>query len=116
MFCGPIINASSQAIWQAKVAPELQGRVFAFRRTIAMSAGLLAPLLAAPLTDYLFKPAMAPGGALAPILGPIFGVAASRGVGVMFSLVGLGIVIASLIALSIPRLRSVEADLPDHDA
>jgi DHA3 family macrolide efflux protein-like MFS transporter len=116
MFCGPIINAASQAIWQVKVAPDLQGRVFAFRRTIAMSAGLLAPLLAAPLTDYIFKPAMAPGGALAPILGPIFGVAASRGVGVMFSLVGVGIVMASLIALTIPRLRSVEADLPDHDA
>ncbi len=59
MFCGPIINAASQAIWQAKVAPGLQGRVFAFRRTIAMSAGIVAPLLAAPLTDYIFKPAMA---------------------------------------------------------
>jgi MFS transporter, DHA3 family, macrolide efflux protein len=116
MFCGPIINAASQAIWQAKVAPAVQGRVFAFRRTIAMSAGLLAPLLAAPLTDYLFKPAMAPGGALAPILGPIFGVAASRGVGVMFSLVGVGIVISSLIALSVPHLRRLEAELPDHDS
>jgi len=38
MFCGPITIAASQAIWQAKVAPEVQGRVFAFRRTIAMSA------------------------------------------------------------------------------
>jgi MFS transporter, DHA3 family, macrolide efflux protein len=115
MFCGPIINAASQAIWQIKVAPDLQGRVFAFRRTIAMSAGLLAPLLAAPLTDYLFKPAMAAGGGLAPILGPIFGVGAGRGVGVMFSLVGVGIVIASVIALNVPRLKSVETDLPDHD-
>jgi MFS family permease len=115
MFCGPIINAASQAIWQVKVAPDLQGRVFAFRRTIAMSAGLVAPLLAAPLTDYIFKPAMAPGGALAPILGPIFGVGAGRGVGVMFSLVGVFIAAASLIALNVPRLRRVEVDLPDHD-
>jgi MFS family permease len=115
MFCGPIINAASQAIWQAKVAPDLQGRVFAFRRTISMSAGLIAPLLAAPLTDYIFKPAMAPGGALAPVLGPIFGVGPNRGVGVMFSLAGLLIMTASFIALNVPRLLHVEADLPDHD-
>ncbi len=115
MFCGPIINAASQAIWQAKVAPGLQGRVFAFRRTIAMSAGIVAPLLAAPLTDYIFKPAMAPGGALAPVLGPIFGVGAARGVGVMISLVGLLIMTAVIIALNVPRLRHVEVDLPDHD-
>ena len=61
-------------------AADLQGRGFAFRRTIAMSASLVAPLLAAPLTDYIFKPAMAPGGALVRVLGPIFGVGASRGV------------------------------------
>jgi MFS family permease len=115
MFCGPIAMSASQAIWQAKVAPDLQGRVFAFSRTIAMSASIVAPLLAAPLTDYIFKPAMAPGGALAPILGPIFGVGAGRGVGVVISLVGLLIMATALIALNVPRLRRVEVDLPDHD-
>jgi MFS family permease len=115
MFCGPIINAASQAIWQAKVAPDLQGRVFAFRRTIAMSTGIVAPLLAAPLADYIFKPAMAPGGALARVFGPIFGAGAARGVGVMISLVGLLIVAAVIIALNVTRLRRVEVDLPDHD-
>jgi DHA3 family macrolide efflux protein-like MFS transporter len=115
MFCGPIINASSQAIWQVKVAPAMQGRVFAFRRTIAMSAGIIAPLLTAPLADYIFKPAMTPGGALAPVLGPIFGVGAARGIGVMFSLVGVGIVGSVLVALNVPRLRNVEVDLPDYD-
>ncbi len=115
MFCGPITIASSQAIWQAKVAPELQGRVFAFRRSIAMSASLIAPLLAAPLADYIFKPAMAPGGLLAPVLGPIIGVGAGRGVGVLISLVGLIIVVITIIAVGVPQLRRVELDLPDHD-
>lgn len=115
MFCLPFINASSQAIWQAKVAPDLQGRVFAIRRTIASSASIIAPLLSAPLTDYVFKPAMSPGGALAPVLGSIFGVGASRGIGVVFTLVGLLSVVASLIAMNIKRLRRVELDLLDHD-
>ena len=115
MFCGPITIAASQAIWQAKVAPELQGRVFAFRRAIAMSASLVAPLLAAPLADYVFKPAMAAGGVLAPVLGPIIGVGASRGTGVLISLIGLIIVATTLIALGAPQLTRVEVDLPDHD-
>jgi DHA3 family macrolide efflux protein-like MFS transporter len=115
MFTGPFMNASSQAIWQAKVAPDLQGRVFAIRRAIAWSASLVSPMLAAPLTDYLFKPAMADGGLLAPVLGPIFGVGSSRGVGVVISLVGLIIAVVALVALNIKRLRHVELELPDHD-
>jgi len=115
MFCGPFTNACSQAIWQAKVAPDVQGRVFAIRRTIAWSSGILAPLLAAPLADYIFKPSMAVGGALAPILGPVFGFGASRGIGVLISLVGLLMAGVSIIAMLTPLVRRVELDLPDHE-
>ena len=115
MFCGPFTNACSQAIWQAKVAPDIQGRVFAVRRTIAWSSGIIAPLLAAPLADYIFKPSMAAGGPLASLLGPIFGYGASRGVGVLISLVGLLSAGVSIIALLTPLIRRVELDLPDHE-
>ena len=115
MFFGPFTNACSQAIWQAKVAPDIQGRVFAVRRTIAWSAGLISPLLAAPMADYIFKPSMEVGGALAPILGPIFGIGANRGVGVMISMVGILTLIVSITALLIPAIRRVELDLPDHE-
>jgi hypothetical protein len=80
-----------------------------------MSASIIAPLLAAPLADYIFKPAMTPGGALVPILGPIIGVGASKGVGVLISVVGLIIVATTIIALGVPKLRRVEVDLPDYD-
>ena len=113
MFMGPFMNACSQAIWQAKVAPDVQGRVFAVRRTIAWSAMMVAPLLAAPLADKIFKPAMTEGGALAALLGPIFGVGAGRGVGVLITLVGLLTVLVSVGAFFVPRIRNVEIDLPD---
>jgi hypothetical protein len=35
--------------------------------------------------------------------------------GVLISLIGLIIVVTTLIALSVPQLRRVEVDLPDHD-
>jgi MFS family permease len=114
MFFSPFTNACSQAIWQAKVAPDVQGRVFAVRRAIAWSAGIIAPLLAAPLADYIFKPGMAAGGGLAPLLGPIFGYGASRGIGVLISLVGLLTSVVAIVAWFTPLVRRVELDLPDH--
>lgn len=35
MLVNPMLNGSNQAIWQAKVSPEVQGRVFSVRRLIA---------------------------------------------------------------------------------
>lgn len=116
MFSVPFLDASSQAIWQSKVAADVQGRVFAVRRTIAWSTQIIAPLLAAPLADYFFKPGMSVGGVLVPMLGPIFGVGANRGVGVLISLIGILMVLVTLVALSSKRVREVETDLPDHDA
>ena len=116
MFTGPLMNASSQAIWQSKVAADVQGRVFAVRRALAWSAQMVAPLLAAPLADYVFKPGMAAGGALARVLGPVVGVGASHGVGVLISCLGLLIVGVSLAAFLIPAIRNVERDVPDHVA
>jgi DHA3 family macrolide efflux protein-like MFS transporter len=116
MFSMPLLNASSQAIWQSKVAADVQGRVFAVRRAIAWSSQMIAPLLAAPLADFIFKPGMSPGGSLAPIFGPIFGVGASRGIGALISLLGFLMVLVTLVAFSTRRIRQVELDLPDHDA
>ena len=62
LFFVPIIQGSSQAIWQAKVAPDLQGRVFAARGMIAQISAPVAMLLAGPLADRVFEPAMMPGG------------------------------------------------------
>ena len=54
LFFFPITNASNQALWQAKVPPDVQGRVFATRRLIAQISGPLGILLAAALTRLSF--------------------------------------------------------------
>jgi len=116
MFTTPIMNAASQAIWQSKVAPDVQGRVFAVRRTIAWSSQIIAPLLAAPLADYVFKPGIAAGGLLVPVFGPIVGVGANHGVGLMISTLGFLLCLVSIVAFFIPAIRNVEIDIPDHAA
>jgi MFS family permease len=116
MFTIPLMNASSQAIWQAKVAPEVQGRIFALRRTIAWSSQIVAPLLAAPLADYVFKPGMTEGGVLAAVFGPIFGVGENHGIGVLISVLGVAMTILCALTFFNPYIRNVEIDLPDHVA
>ena len=101
MFTTPLMNAASQSIWQAKVAPELQGRVFSVRRAIAWSSGIFAPLLAGPLADFVFKPAMTSGAPLARLLGPFMGVGPSRGIGLMFTIIGVLFGISAFVGIMI---------------
>lgn len=112
---GPWINSSNQAIWQAKVAPDVQGRVFSIRRLIAWVSTPAATLIAGPLADYVVGPAMQPNGALAPIFGPTFGVGPGAGISLIITLVGLGTILVGLTGYLLPTIRDAEAILPDHD-
>lgn len=113
MITFPVVNASSQAIWQRKVPVEIQGRVFAVRRMIAWVMTPLSFGLAGPLADRVFEPAMKPGGGLAPLLGGLFGVGAGSGIRVMVVLFAGISTVAALLWMVNPRVRYVESELPD---
>jgi MFS family permease len=110
----PVLNGSNQAIWQAKVAPDVQGRVFSVRRLIAQISAPLAILLAGPLADRVFEPAMQPGGALAGTLGGLLGAGPGHGMALMMLLTGLVVVAAGAVPYAIPAVRDAEILLPDH--
>jgi hypothetical protein len=112
----PSLNGSTQAIWQSKVAPDVQGRVFAVRRLIAQITAPLALLLAGPLADRVFEPAMQPGGTLAGPLGWLVGNAPGSGMSLILLATGLLGVAVGLVGYLIPKIRDVETLLPDHDA
>ncbi|HWQ09042.1 MAG TPA: MFS transporter [Holophaga sp.] len=112
---GSLNYSSNQALWQSKVLPELQGRVFAVRRLIAMGVNPLASLLAGPLADRVLEPALRPGGSLVPVLGPVFGVGPGAGMGLMFCISGLSTAMVGLVAWCIPLIRQAESLIPDHD-
>jgi hypothetical protein len=112
-FGGPIINGSSQAIWQQKVPHDIQGRVFAVRRLIAQFTVPLGFLSAGPLADYVFRPLLVAGGPLAGSVGKVLGVGPGRGIGLIFVVLSVVPVIVSLVGLTRPRLRRVEEEIPD---
>ena len=112
---GPIINGSNQAIWQAKVAPDVQGRVFAIRRLIAWVSAPIAQLIAGPLADFVMEPAMQEGGALAGAFGWLVGTGSGAGMGLMMVVSGLFVTLVALGAFSNPVVRNAEDLLPDHE-
>jgi hypothetical protein len=84
----PVLNGSNQAIWQAKVPPEIQGRVFSVRRLIAQITAPLATIFIGPLADHIFEPAIAADTSLAQSLDWLIPAGPGAGMALMFVLVG----------------------------
>lgn len=114
-FFIPFINGSNQAIWQAKVAPNVQGRVFATRRLIAQLSWPLATLVAGPLADHIFEPAMMPNNGLSVLFGGLVGTGPGAGMSLMFVISGLLGMVLALAGYAVPAVRDVEDILPDYD-
>ncbi|MGD9047097.1 MAG: MFS transporter [Anaerolineae bacterium] len=114
-FFEPIVNGSDRAIWQSKVAPDVQGRVFATQLLLSQITIPIAMLLAGPLADNVFEPAMMPGGELAGTFGQLFGAGPGAGMALMISIAGVVGIILPLLGYLIRDVREVESIMPDYD-
>ncbi len=111
----PVAAASSQAIWQSKVPPALQGRVFAVRQVTAIAAAPAAFLLAGVLADRIFEPFLAGEGGAAGLIGSLLGTGQGRGIGLLFVLMGLLVGVIVAVAWRSPRIQALETDVPDFE-
>ena len=111
----PLFYSSSNAIWYAKVPSSLHGRVLAADQSIGIVISLSAPLIAGPLADKVFEPAMQPGGALVPIFGSIFGTGSGAGITVIYVIASIWMLLVGIGGYFFPTLRNVEKLLPDCD-
>jgi MFS transporter, DHA3 family, macrolide efflux protein len=112
---GALINASNQAIWQSKVAPDLQGRVFSARRLIAWFTTPISPIIGGVLADFVMEPAMQTGTVLPNLFGWLVGTGPGAGMGLLMVFCGIGISLIGLAGYFIPVVRDAEDLLPDHD-
>jgi MFS family permease len=114
VFMVAIVQSISNAIWQLKVAPEAQGRVFSMRLMLATVITPLAYLAAGPLADQVFEPLMQEGGALAStVAGTLLGTGPGRGIGLIYVLSGVLVILISAVAYLNPRVRRLEDEVPD---
>jgi DHA3 family macrolide efflux protein-like MFS transporter len=111
----PIINSAYIAILQAKIEPDIQGRIFGIESTITTISFPLGQLLAGYLADHIFTPALSPGGSLVGSLGAFLGVGSGAGIGAVMVIGGLIGIIKALIGYVVKPIREIETLLPDHE-
>jgi MFS transporter, DHA3 family, macrolide efflux protein len=109
----PPAQSASYALWQSKVPSQLLGRCFAMLRMTSEAALPLGYLLAGPLAEYVFEPALMPGGALASSIGRVIGVGEGRGLGFMFIVMGLTMSAIAAVGYAMRSVREIDRALPD---
>jgi len=134
-FFIPFIVAADRTIWQKKVSPDAQGRVFSIRTMFVEAMIPLGFLIAGPLADRVFEPAMRLGtlnmpvadvilrvwdtplanGSLVEQFSGLVGTGPGAGMGLMFVCTSIMGVTVSLVFYAIPAIRKVEDDLPDFE-
>ncbi|WP_129628829.1 MFS transporter [Candidatus Oscillochloris fontis] len=103
-----IAVSANQAIWQTRVEPEVQGRVFAARRLSSQITAPLGMLVAGPLADGLLEPAMQPGGSLAGLFGWLVGVGPGAGLALLFVVTGILGTLIGIGGYLLPAARMIE--------
>ncbi|GAB4452371.1 MAG: MFS transporter [Anaerolineales bacterium] len=112
---GPLVNASNQAIWQSKVAPDLQGRVFSARRLIAWFTNPISPIIGGTLADYVLEPAARAGTGLPAAFSWLVGTGPGSGMGLLLVFCGLAAALAGAAGYFSHPIVHAETILPDHD-
>jgi DHA3 family macrolide efflux protein-like MFS transporter len=111
LFTLPIVNGSLTTILQTTVDSGSLGRVMGLARTVWQAATPLGVLIAGPLADLVFEPAMLPGGALAGSVGSLIGTGPGRGIALLFAVAGLLLIVLAFAAYRLPKLRQLDDEL-----
>jgi MFS family permease len=112
LFPIPFLNAASMSMLQIKVPPDLQGRVFAVVMQVAMVLTPVAYLIAGPLADRVFEPAI--HTSLWTTFAPLVGDQRGAGMGLLALFSGLSLALLTALMYALPRLRHMERDMPDY--
>lgn len=105
----PLIFSSYMAVWYAKVAPDIQGRVFATDYLIGLAIEVSASLAAGFLADRIFEPLMQSGTWISSLLQPIVGTGDGSGIAVLYTITSVCMVLLGVVSFTIRPLRSLKS-------
>ncbi len=108
MLLMPFAEAAEQTVLQRVVPYERQGRVFGFAQSVEQGAAPVTAFLIGPLTQFVVVPFMT-DGAGAQTIGSWFGTGQARAIALVFVVVGLLGLVATLLALVSPQYRALSA-------
>jgi hypothetical protein len=114
MFSQAMITGCNQVIWQHKVPPHLQARVFSLFAALSMSAMPFSFLVCGQLAEKFFEPMMQGRGGYAGLFGYLIGLGPGRGMSLMIILMGAVIMVVTFFAWRCDTLRRLDTLLPDQ--
>lgn len=100
----PFMNSIADFFVRVNIPNHLQGRVFGIIGTVSQLGYLLAYALSGFLSDFIFRPLLSEGGALAGTVGRVIGVGSGRGIGLLIILEGFILVVFAII---LPRNKAL---------
>ncbi len=115
LFFAPIVLSSDMAIWQQKIPPGIQGRIFGMKEFVNGLTVPLGILVAGPLADQAAEPFMSSTGWLQHRLRTFAGTGPGSGMALLLLSAGLVVGIICLLAFGSRTLRTLESSLPDWD-
>jgi MFS transporter, DHA3 family, macrolide efflux protein len=108
----PMANALFMSIMQSKVAPDIQGRVFAVLTQVSMVLTPVSYLITGPLVDQVITPQLTQPAWQG--IAPIFGTDAGAPSAVVIVICGTFVALISLAAYALPAIRRMESTLPEY--
>ena len=105
----------NQSIWQSKVPADIQGRVMAARFALVNWGRPIIMVIAGPLADYVFEPAMQVSSPFSRIFGPIVGTGTGTGMAAMLFISAVLVAVVGLAGFASRSLRRIDELLPDLD-
>ncbi len=104
----PFVNTSADVLIRKNVVNEAQGRAWGIIGVISQLGYVVAYALAGILADYIFNPLLSDHGLFVSTIGKVIGTGEGRGIGLLFIISGISIVILSLVILKIKSIRVLE--------
>ncbi|NLJ65628.1 MAG: MFS transporter [Christensenellaceae bacterium] len=92
----PFMNSIADYLIRVNIPNSLQGRVFGIIGTISQLGYVFAYALSGFLADFIFRPLLQEGGALASSIGRIIGVGSGRGIGLYIILEGFMLMVLAV--------------------
>lgn len=107
-FAIPYINSIIDLLIRKNISNEKQGRVWSFVSIFTYLGSILAYSLAGILADNIFNPLLIPDGLLSSTIGQIIGIGKGRGIGFMFIISGVTVIILGFIIYRIKKIRELD--------
>ncbi len=104
----PFIVSPYYALWQERIPPDVQGRLFATRDMVQVMSQPVGYLMGGLLADRVFEPALAVGGPLAGALGWLVGTGPGAGMAAMFLGTSLLGGLNGALGLLMPAIRRLD--------